>query len=117
MARQEKMEGREGRTIGDRREKERGRDRGEAGCDATTHNDDSLVDCIRCSRKTRREEETSRQDIDEEERLQVAKEKEKRLETEKRTGKERREKIEMEEREITELANIKIAWRWYSRVI
>lgn len=32
-------------------------------------------------------------------------------------SKERREKIEMEEREITELANMKIAWRWYSRVI
>lgn len=27
-----------------------------------------------------------------------------------------REEIEMEEREITELANMKIAWRWYSRV-
>lgn len=28
----------------------------------------------------------------------------------------RREEIEMEEREITELANMKIAWQWYSHV-
>jgi len=28
----------------------------------------------------------------------------------------RKENIEMEEREITELANMKIAWRWRSRV-
>lgn len=27
-----------------------------------------------------------------------------------------REEIEMEEREITELANMKIAWQWYARV-
>ncbi|KYN17951.1 hypothetical protein ALC57_09833 [Trachymyrmex cornetzi] len=51
----------EGRTDGRQRERERerkrGNDRGEAGCDATTHNDDLLVDChcTRCSRKTRPE--------------------------------------------------------------
>ncbi|KYN36838.1 hypothetical protein ALC56_08629 [Trachymyrmex septentrionalis] len=53
----------EGRTDGvgrgkegeGERERKKGNDRGEAGCDATTHNDDLLVDChcTRCSRKTR----------------------------------------------------------------
>ncbi|KYM77160.1 hypothetical protein ALC53_12455 [Atta colombica] len=54
-------EGKDGRSAegkkGREKEKERkkGNDRGEAGCDATTHNDDLLVDChcTRCSRKTR----------------------------------------------------------------
>lgn len=52
--------GREGRSIGGEREVEsEGTIGGETGCDATTHNDDSLVDYTRCcSRKTRRKEET-----------------------------------------------------------
>lgn len=87
-----------------------GRER-EAGCDATTHNDDLLVDCTRCSRKTRREEETSRQDMDKEKRLRAKSERGRGGETGEDRG---REEIEMEEREITELANMKIAR--YSRV-
>ncbi|KYQ52550.1 hypothetical protein ALC60_08412 [Trachymyrmex zeteki] len=53
-------EGKDGRSAegerGRERERKRGNDRGEAGCDATTHND-LLVDChcTRCSRKTRPE--------------------------------------------------------------